>query len=154
MWFILSILFERTVRFVATVNVVLEGYNSCLPNNKWLGDKHVSLVFGYTNFKGALLMISSTLNNTISSSAKWLQNPPALRFKSTFDIFMCNTETKSWYAIYKMKNKVLQTLCTAKSRQNYIYKYIPLLLILNSKIFFQKSFWSMLSILKQYIKCT
>ena len=53
-----------------------------------------------------------------------------------------------------MKNKVLQSLCTAKSRQNYIYKYIPLLLILNSKIFFQKSFWSMLSILKQYIKCT
>ena len=31
---ILSVVLERTVRLVATVNAVLEEYNSCLPNNK------------------------------------------------------------------------------------------------------------------------
>ena len=46
MWFILSVVLERTVRFVATVDVVLEDNNSCLPNNKQLGVKHVLIVFG------------------------------------------------------------------------------------------------------------
>ena len=34
MWFILSVVFERTVSFVATVDFVLKEYSSCLPNNK------------------------------------------------------------------------------------------------------------------------
>ena len=46
MRFILSVVLERTVRFLTTVDVVLEEYNNCLPNNKWLGVKHVSIVFG------------------------------------------------------------------------------------------------------------
>ena len=60
-------------RFVVTVGVTLKQYSSSLPNNNWLGDKNVSLVFGLTYFKGALSMISLTWNNTISSSTKWLQ---------------------------------------------------------------------------------
>ena len=32
--FILSVVLERTVRFAATVDAVLEDYNSCLENNK------------------------------------------------------------------------------------------------------------------------
>ena len=59
------------LRFLTAVDVVLEEYNNCLPNKKWLGVKRVSVVFGYVN--GALLMISSTSNNTVSSSSKWLQ---------------------------------------------------------------------------------
>ena len=46
MRFILSVVLERMVRFVATVDVVLEEYNRCLPNNKLLGVNHVSIVFG------------------------------------------------------------------------------------------------------------
>ena len=46
MRFILSVVLERTVGFVATVDVVLEEYNNCLAINKWLSVKHVSLVFG------------------------------------------------------------------------------------------------------------
>ena len=34
MRFILSVVLERIVRFAATVDVVLEDYNSCLQNNK------------------------------------------------------------------------------------------------------------------------
>ena len=41
-----SVVLERTVRFLTTVDVVLEEYNNCLPNSKWLGVKHVSIVFG------------------------------------------------------------------------------------------------------------
>ena len=32
--------------FVATDDVVLEEYNSCLANKKWLNVKHVSIVLG------------------------------------------------------------------------------------------------------------
>ena len=71
--FILSVVFERQFRFVTTVDVLLEEYKNCLPNNKWLGVKHVLIVFGQTYVKGALLMISSTSNNTVRSSSKWLQ---------------------------------------------------------------------------------
>ena len=46
MRFILLEALERTVRFLTTVGIVLEGDNSCLSNNKWLGAKHVSTVFG------------------------------------------------------------------------------------------------------------
>ena len=46
MWFILSVVLKRTVRFLTTVNVVLEEYNNGLSNNKWLGVKHISIVFG------------------------------------------------------------------------------------------------------------
>ena len=70
MWFTLSVVLERTVRFAATVDVVLEDNNSCLPNNKQLGIKHVSIVFGLTYIKGALLMISSTSNDIVCSSSK------------------------------------------------------------------------------------
>ena len=34
MLFILSVALERRVRFTATVDAVLEDYNSCLQNNK------------------------------------------------------------------------------------------------------------------------
>ena len=34
MRFILSVVLERTVRFLTTLGVVLEEYNNCLPNNK------------------------------------------------------------------------------------------------------------------------
>ena len=34
MRFILSVVLEKTVRFLTTVDVVLEEYNNCLPNNK------------------------------------------------------------------------------------------------------------------------
>ena len=46
MRFILSVVLERVVRFLTTVDVVLEDYNNCLQNNKWSGVKHVSIVFG------------------------------------------------------------------------------------------------------------
>ena len=64
MRFVLSAVLERTYRFVANTEVVLEEYSRCLSNNKWLGVKHVSIV---------ILMISSTSNNSISSCSKWLQ---------------------------------------------------------------------------------
>ena len=37
MRFILSVVLERTVRLLTTVDVVLEEYINCLPNSKWLG---------------------------------------------------------------------------------------------------------------------
>ena len=37
MQFILSVVLERMLRFLTTVDLVLEGYNNCLPNSKWLG---------------------------------------------------------------------------------------------------------------------
>ena len=46
MQFILSVVLEKTVRFLTTVDVVLEEYNNLLPNNNELGVKHVSIVFG------------------------------------------------------------------------------------------------------------
>ena len=46
MRFILPIVHERTVRYAATVDVVLEDYNGCLQNNKKLSVKHVLIVFG------------------------------------------------------------------------------------------------------------
>ena len=36
----------ENIRFLSTVDVMLEEYNNCLPNNKWLGVKHASIVFG------------------------------------------------------------------------------------------------------------
>ena len=46
MRFILSVVLERAVRFLTIVDVVLKEYNNCVPNNRWLGVKHVSIVFG------------------------------------------------------------------------------------------------------------
>ena len=46
MRFILSVVLERTVRFPTTVHVVLEEFNNCLSNKKWLGVKHILIVFG------------------------------------------------------------------------------------------------------------
>ena len=46
MRFLLSVVLERTVRFLTTIVVVLEEYNNCQPNSKWLSVKHVSIVFG------------------------------------------------------------------------------------------------------------
>ena len=46
MRFMLSVVLEKMVRFLTTADVVLEEYNNCLPINKWLGVKHVSIVFG------------------------------------------------------------------------------------------------------------
>ena len=73
MRFILSGVVERTVRFLTTVDVVLGKYNNCMPNNKWFGVKHVSIVFGWTYVNGALLMINSTSSNTVCSSSNWFQ---------------------------------------------------------------------------------
>ena len=64
---------ERMVRFLTTTDVVLRECNNCLPNNKWLGVKHVLIVFGQTYVNSALLMISLTSNNTVCSSSKLLQ---------------------------------------------------------------------------------
>ena len=78
-WCGLSVVLERTVRFLTTIDAVLEEYNNCLPNNKWLGVKYVSIVSGQMYVKGTLLMISSvvsytaTINHTAFSSPKWLQ---------------------------------------------------------------------------------
>ena len=44
---------ERTVRFLTTIDVVLEEWNNCSANNKWLDVKHVSIVFGQTYVKDA-----------------------------------------------------------------------------------------------------
>ena len=46
MRFMLSGVLEKTDRFLTTVDVVLEEHNNYLPNNKLLGVKHVSIVFG------------------------------------------------------------------------------------------------------------
>ena len=54
----LTVVLERTVRFLTIItDVVLE-------------EKHVSIVFGQTYVNGALLTISSTLNNSVCSSSK------------------------------------------------------------------------------------
>ena len=45
MRFILSAVLERTVRFIAAVDVMLEDDIGCLPNNKKLGVIHVLIVF-------------------------------------------------------------------------------------------------------------
>ena len=45
MHFILLEVLEKTVRFLTTVDVVLEEYKKRLPNNKWVSAKHVSIVF-------------------------------------------------------------------------------------------------------------
>ena len=81
MRFILLVVLERTVRFLTIViDVVLEEYNNYLSTNKWLGVKHVSIVFGQTYVNGALLTISSTSNNSnfyffkvTAKKIKWLQ---------------------------------------------------------------------------------
>ena len=82
MQFILSVVLERPVRFVTTVDVVLEEYKNCLPNNTWLGAKHVLIVFGQACVKGALSMISSTSNKTVCSSSKWLQKKKEVSAKN------------------------------------------------------------------------
>ena len=94
MRFILSVVLERTVRFLTIViDVVLEEYNNCLSTNKWLAVKHVSRVFGQTYVNGELLAISSTSNNSVCSSSKWLQKkggegcvPPAPPPESASDL--------------------------------------------------------------------
>ena len=45
MRFTLLVMLERMVRFLTTVDVELEEYNNCLPNSRWLGVKHVLIVF-------------------------------------------------------------------------------------------------------------
>ena len=45
MRFMLSLVLERTVRFLTTVDVMLEEYNNCLITNDWVF-KHVSIEFG------------------------------------------------------------------------------------------------------------
>ena len=46
MQFILLEVYEKTVRFLTTVDVALEEYKKRLPNNKWGSAKHVPIVFG------------------------------------------------------------------------------------------------------------
>ena len=41
------------VKFLTSVDVALEEYDNYLPKNKWLGVKHVSIVFGQTYVNGA-----------------------------------------------------------------------------------------------------
>ena len=63
MRFILSVVLERMVRFLTTVDVVLEEYNNCLPKNK-CGCQTCFDSIAETYVNVALLMISSTSNNT------------------------------------------------------------------------------------------
>ena len=64
---------ERTVGLLdLVIDVVLEEYNNFLSINRWLDVKYVSIVFGQTYVNGALLTISSTSNNSVCSSSKWL----------------------------------------------------------------------------------
>ena len=72
-----AVVLERTVRLLTTVDFVLV----CLSNNKWLGVKYVLIVFGWTYVKGALLMISLNLINTVCISSKWLQKKQAVAKK-------------------------------------------------------------------------
>ena len=44
--FILSVVLERTVTFLTTGDVGLDECTNYLSNNKWLGVKHISIVFG------------------------------------------------------------------------------------------------------------
>ena len=46
MQFILPVVLEGTVRILTRVRVVLGQCNNCLSNNKSLGVKHFSIVFG------------------------------------------------------------------------------------------------------------
>ena len=63
-----------------------------------MGIKHLSIGLGKTYVKGALLMISSTSNNIVYSSSKWLQKvgggggvwPPAFPLKSASNIVVHN----------------------------------------------------------------
>ena len=43
---LLIVVLERTVTFLTTVDVGLDECNNYLSNNKWLGVKHISIVFG------------------------------------------------------------------------------------------------------------
>ena len=71
MRFILSVVLERTIRFLTIVtDVILEEYNNYLSTNKKLGVKHVSIVFGQTCVNGSLSTISSTSNNAVCRSSK------------------------------------------------------------------------------------
>ena len=54
---ILSLVLKRTVRFLTIVDITLDEHNNYQPNNKWLGVKYVSIVFGQNYFNGVLLMI-------------------------------------------------------------------------------------------------
>ena len=59
MQFILSVVLEKTVRFLTIViDVALE-------------EKHISILFGQTYVNGALLTISSTFNNLVCSSSSY-----------------------------------------------------------------------------------
>ena len=46
MRFVLSVVLERTVRFLIKADVVLELHHNCLPSNKWLDFKYVLIVSG------------------------------------------------------------------------------------------------------------
>ena len=67
MRFILPVVFERSVRFLTAVDVVLKQHNNCVLNNKWLSVKYVLIVFDSI---GALLMIRLTLISIVCSSSK------------------------------------------------------------------------------------
>ena len=55
MHFILLEVLEKTVRFLTTVDVVLEECKKRLPNNKWVSAKHVSIVFAQTLVKAVII---------------------------------------------------------------------------------------------------
>ena len=71
MMFILSAVFERMVRFLTEVDVVLEEHNSSLPNNKWLRIKYVLIVFEF--FKGIAKKKVVAKNG---EKTKWGRVPP------------------------------------------------------------------------------
>ena len=65
----LSIVLDRTVRFVTTVHVVLEEYNTvCQITNDWTLNMFREYLGKHTLI--ALLMISSTPKITVCSSSK------------------------------------------------------------------------------------
>ena len=71
-------------------------------------------------------------------------------------------ETKSWYANYKIQNRIFQSSATfihdKKQNVNLVHLYLSLVesfaLIFDSKIVFKKLFWLKLSILKKDSTCT
>ena len=68
-----------TVRFLTTVDVMLEEYNSCLPNNKWLGVKQVSIVLGWPLLLNRGFFLTYP-ENIVYDDILWIQRLYFLKF--------------------------------------------------------------------------
>ena len=115
MRFILSVVVERAVRFVATVDVVLEEYNSCLPINKWSDIKVARVVIIKMFFMGwfyyhMIILIKlceipyKSLDEALLFSRNqvfWLKNWKLWRAPTTieFNIFCWNSAHVSYWPV-------------------------------------------------------